>query len=174
MIPRVPRTGRSPAARRARPLAVLFCGLALAGCDAPPCGPARAQVTRVLDGDTIELAGGELVRYLLVDAPELSRGDCFAREALTDNRALVLGRQVTLAYDVQCRDAYERLLAYVTVEDEAGAVDVNRALIERGAACVLHIPPNGAERLGELTAAQARARAEQRGLWAACPRKRCR
>lgn len=35
-----------------------------------PGGMERAMVVRVIDGDTIELEGGERVRYLGIDTPE--------------------------------------------------------------------------------------------------------
>src|SRR6187401_1781648 len=93
----------------------LVLGLA-AGCsDRADCGPESAVVTRVIDGDTLELVGGERVRYLLVDTPESTNGhdECFGAEASEFNRSLVEGRRVALRYAEQCRDRYARLLAYV-------------------------------------------------------------
>lgn len=143
-------------------------------CAGSPCGPEAGVVQRVLDGDTVELEGGQLVRYLLVDAPELWRksggAECFAERSAQANVDLVLGQRVTLAYDVECRDDYDRLLAYVSV----GAREVNALLVERGYACALHVPPNGAERASEMEALEARARAQERGLWGACAAKPCR
>ena len=53
-----------------------------------PCGPTRARVARVIDGDTVELEGGERVRYLMIDTPESTQGklDCFGHEAAELNR----------------------------------------------------------------------------------------
>jgi micrococcal nuclease len=76
----------------------------------------------------------------------------------------VLDRTIRLTYDVACRDMFGRTLAYVTVDGQ----DVNRLLIERGYACVLHIPPDGDARAGELEAVEAAARSARRGLWGAC------
>lgn len=45
-------------------------------------------VTRVIDGDTIELENGQKVRYIGIDAPEV-RGECFAQEATNKNKELV-------------------------------------------------------------------------------------
>ncbi|HEX3763252.1 MAG TPA: thermonuclease family protein [Kofleriaceae bacterium] len=148
-------------------LFALPAGLALlAGCSGDPaCGLREAVVDRVIDGDTI-VAGGIKVRYLLVNAPEITDGhtDCYGANAAQFNTDLVLGKTVQLDYDVACEDAFGRTLAYVTV----GGQDVNRLLIERGYACVLHIPPDGDARAGELTAVQAAARSARRGLWGAC------
>ncbi|MEZ4361061.1 MAG: thermonuclease family protein [Kofleriaceae bacterium] len=147
--------------------AALLAALAATACAEPPrCGPPGGVVRRVLDGDTIALADGELVRYLLVDAPEVT-GDpaCFGAEAARANAALVVARAVTLTYDEECRDAYGRLLAYVAVE----GVEINRALVERGYARVRQIPPNGVSRRDEYRALEATARAAGLGLWGACP-----
>jgi micrococcal nuclease len=131
-----------------------------------PCGPAVALVEYVVDGDTVELEGGERVRYLMVDTPESTNGadDCYGMEAAIYNRDLVEGREVTLSYDSECRDTFGRLLAYVEVD----GVEVNTRLVEFGFACVLHIPPNGADRLQEFMNFQAIAQSESRGMWGAC------
>ena len=77
----------------------------------------------------------------------------------------LLGKQVTLTYDQQCTDRYGRLLAYVKIDGQ----EVNTVLVERGYACVLHIPPNGDDRVDEFDMLEYRAKLEGRGLWAACP-----
>lgn len=137
---------------------------ALAACQEAPCGPARSEVSRVLDGDTLELVSGEQVRHLLVDAPELARGDCYAAQALARHRALVVGRVVELVYEEECGDRYGRHLAFVF----AHGMDVSRTLIAEGAARVLWVPPNGAARVAELRALEALARAGRLGLWGGC------
>lgn len=164
-----PRDGRS-ARPRSRGLAALAGAASLAlpaaGCGGDPvCGPREAVVDRVIDGDTI-IAGGVTIRYLLVNAPEVTGGhaDCYGANAARFNTDLVLGKTVQLDYDVVCQDMFGRTLAYVTVDGQ----DVSRLLLERGYACVLHIPPDGDARADELTAVQAAARSARRGLWGAC------
>lgn len=143
-----------------------------AACGAPEsaCGPAAGVVGRVIDGDTVELSSGERVRYLLVDAPEIGAGreECYGAAARDFNRSLVEGRDVTLRYDRECTDRFGRLLAYVSV---AGR-EVNASLVEGGYACVLYVPPNGADRVTDFEAIERRARAERRGLWA-CTKNPC-
>jgi micrococcal nuclease len=149
--------------------------LALAACDAsapPACGPERDVVARVIDGDTVQLASGAIVRYLLVDTPESVNGasDCFGHEAASFDRTLVEGREVTLSYDdAACTDRYGRLLAYVAVDGR----EVNSLLVERGYACVLYLPPAGTARHEAFEALERRARAERRGLWGACEVASC-
>jgi micrococcal nuclease len=144
-------------------VAISLAGPACAG-DAR-CGPRDAIVERVIDGDTI-VAGGVKIRYLLVDAPEIADGHaaCYGSNAAQFNADLVLGKAIELDYDTACGDRFGRTLAYVRVAGQ----DVNRLLIERGYACVLHIPPDGDARADELEAVQAAARSARRGLWGAC------
>lgn len=142
-----------------------YAATALGGCGGSPCGESEAKVTRVIDGDTIELEGGVKIRYLLVDTPEISGGtECFGDNAKQMNSDLVLGKTVQIHYDVQCTDNFGRTLAYVTVDGQ----EVNTLLVQRGYACVLYIPPNGEARVSEFENLQLDAKNARRGLWSAC------
>jgi len=88
------------------------------------------KVTRVLDGDTIEIESGERVKYLGINAPE--SGQPFFTEATRENERLVAGRTVALEFDVQTQDRYKRLLAYVWVGD----VLVNEEIVKNGYAVI--------------------------------------
>ena len=144
--------------------------VALAACSSTPssssCGPSSALVDRVIDGDTIVLATGEKIRYLLIDAPETTNGhdDCYGSNASTFNSDLVAGKTVDLAYDTTCTDMYGRLLAYVSVD----GTDVNALMVQRGYACVLFIPPDGKDRYDEFKSDQAEAKAAHKGVWGEC------
>ncbi|HET6582656.1 MAG TPA: thermonuclease family protein [Nannocystaceae bacterium] len=161
-----------------RPAEILAAILAAAGAhgctDGAPadrCGPREAVVAEVIDGDTIELDSGERVRYLLVDTPESTNGknDCYGHEASDFNRDLVLGRTIALEYDEVCTDAYDRLLAYVELDGR----DINALLVERGYACVLQIPPNGADRVDEFESLELAAQTGLVGMWGACEEITC-
>lgn len=158
-------------ARLALALTLAPAAVACGGDDGSSCGPTEGMVTNVVDGDTIDLASGERIRYLLVDTPESVNGatDCFGQNAKQFNHDLVLGQTVTLTYDTECTDRFGRLLAYVSV----GGQEVNSLLVERGYACVLYIPPNGSDRHAEFEAKEAEAKAAGRGMWAACPVVTC-
>ena len=150
-----------------RGVALAAIGLtACSGDGRATCGPSEATVARVIDGDTIVLAGDVRIRYLLVNAPETTNGhaDCYGANAAQFNTDLVLGKPVQLRYESGCQDMFGRTLAYVAVDGQ----DVNRLLVERGYACVLHIPPDGDDRAAEFTALETAARAAHRGLWGAC------
>jgi len=141
---------------------------ALAGCGGggSKCGPGEGVVDRVIDGDTVVLDSGVKIRYLMINAPETTNGhnDCYGQNATEQNSALVLGKTIKLDYDVECEDMFGRTLAFVSVD----GTDVNKLMVQRGFACVLHIPPNGDDVADEYNALQAEAKAAGAGLWGAC------
>lgn len=126
-----------------------------------------ATVTRVYDGDTIEalVAGrSEKIRYIGIDTPEMDdpRPEVLemAREATRANRALVGDRRVRLELDIQERDRYGRLLAYVWLADTL----VNERLVQEGYAAASSFPPN-LRYQDRLDDAQRDARRAGRRLW---------
>lgn len=141
------------------------------GATTSPCGPTTGVVDSVVDGDTINLSSGERIRYLLADTPESTGGknDCYGATATDYNRSLVQGKQVTLRYDAECKDRFNRLLAYVTVD----GVEVNSKLVSEGYACVLYLPPDGQSRKEEFETLQSVAKTERRGMWGACQTVTC-
>lgn len=143
----------------------------------PPWAPPDARpyrVVRVIDGDTIEVrrypfGQPDRVRYLGLDAPEVSRGgrgspeqqgETFGDEATEANRRLVEGRKVWLAGDEQERDGHGRLLGYVF----ADGLFVNRELVAGGYAQVMLVQPN-LRFAEEMVTAQKEAREAGRGIW---------
>jgi micrococcal nuclease len=135
-------------------------------------GLGRAQVLRVVDGDTIRVrvdGHTERVRYIGVDTPESVKPgtpvQCYAKRAAAANAALVAGRSVRLVGDVEQRDRYGRLLAYVYREPDGAFV--NARLVRDGYARTLTIAPNVAHAPQFAQLAQA-ARSRGRGLWRAC------
>ncbi len=134
-----------------------------------------ARVVRVVDGDTIRvrLDGGaiERVRYIGIDTPESVKPgtpvQCFAKRAGAENARLLsagVGR-VRLRFDVERRDRYGRLLAYVYRAGDGAFV--NARLVRGGYARTLEIAPNTGQ-AGRLSSLQREARASGRGLWSAC------
>lgn len=124
------------------------------------------QVQSIRDGDTIVLSNGEEVRYIGIDTPEKSQP--YFGEAKEANRKMVEGKKVTLEYDVEKRDDYLRLLAYVwIVLDSAKGWDsllVNAELIKRGLAWVYSHHPNLAYR-DYFVSLQKEAREKRIGIW---------
>ena len=127
----------------------------------------EALVTRVIDGDTVELDNGERVRYLGIDTPETVHPEkpveCYGPEASERNKELVEGKVVSLLRDGPDRDTYDRLLRYVFVD----GTFVNGDLVWGGYAFARSY---GDElRLYQtLVQLERSAREEQRGLWSEC------
>ncbi len=122
--------------------------------------PEPLTVTRVIDGDTIELNNGERVRYIGANAPELSKSQCWAQEAKQYNEQLVLNKHVRLEQDGEDKDAFGRLLRYVWVGDTL----INQQLIEEGAAYSFNFNiPHSKNDIFENT--ENEAKEARRGLW---------
>ncbi|MDD5264236.1 MAG: thermonuclease family protein [Candidatus Bipolaricaulis sp.] len=147
-------------------LAVLALASAVVPClaqvDDPTQIPLEGRVYKIVDGDTVVLKGGETVRYLNIDTPEVGRP--YADEAAALNRKFVKFKDVRLEIDVEEHDIYGRLLAYVYVETEQGWVMVNLELVRAGLARLLFIPPNGKYR-GAFETALQDAMIHRHGMW---------
>src|SRR6185295_13645718 len=136
-------------------------------------GELGGEVVRTVDGDTIYVrlaTGVEKVRYIGVDTPEVhhpTRGEePGGREAAVVNRRLLGDRPVRLETDVQLRDRYGRLLAYVWARrPDGGLVMVNAELVRLGYAAVMTVPPN-VRHAALFRRLAAEAREQHRGLWA--------
>ena len=151
-------------ARRAASLALLLVGFCASFASAEAL---VGTVVRVVDGDTIHVRVGERlekVRYIGVNTPEVHHPrkgeEPGGRDAMAINRTLVERRHVRLETDVQARDRYGRLLAYVWV----GETMVNAELVRRGYAQVMTIPPN-VRHQALFVKLQREAREGARGLW---------
>lgn len=151
-----------------RPLLVLALLLGVVPAAAQGLAGLDGLVVRVVDGDTIHVRIGgrvEKVRYIGVNTPELHhptrREEPGGRQAHAANRRLVEGKRVRLDLDVQSRDRYGRMLAYVWI----GETMVNAELIRLGFAQVMTVPPNVRHQALFLKLQRA-AREAGRGLWA--------
>ena len=156
-----------------------MAALALAACSTGAIGApgdaldANAVVTRVVDGDTIVVdADGveERVRLVGINTPESVKPGtpvmCFGKEASHHLAELLPeGTAVRLVRDVEARDRYDRLLAYVYRAEDGEFV--NLAMVTDGFADQYTFPPNVAH-VDEFRAAARTARDAGTGLWSAC------
>jgi micrococcal nuclease len=148
--------------------AVLMSVAAVPACDGLRDGP-RGIVTEIVDGDTLLLDSGRVVRLIGIQAPKLALGrDGYidwprANEAEAALIALVLRKPVLLRYGGEAIDRHGRTLAQVMVEGDA-PVWVQQAMLAQGQARVYSFPDNRAC-LAELMAAETRARAGGLGIW---------
>jgi micrococcal nuclease len=135
-------------------------------------------VTRVIDGDTLKLKNGERVRLIGIDTPEMHESDKLYRDAQRTKqdiktiqglgrrsykftKNLVEGKRVRLEFDVEKRDKYDRLLAYVYLKD---GTFVNAEIVKQGYASLMTFAPNVkyADLFSKL---YQEARQNRRGLW---------
>jgi micrococcal nuclease len=143
------------------------------------------EVARVVDGDTVRVVINgqeEAIRLIGIDTPETvhpTRGEePFGREASDFTKGLLEGRSVYLEFDVEERDRFGRLLAYLYIDDANGAwqytgamlTQVNYALAIQGYASQATFPPN--VRYVDLYESAVReARNAGRGLHGAAPQQ---
>lgn len=156
---------------------LLLALLLLVFATAAGAGELRGRVEWIYDGDTIKVAGVGKVRLLGIDTPEreASGRDRFfvklggngkilrriAGEVLRFNIDNIKGKEVRLTLDHEKRDAYGRLLAYVTLPD--GRL-LNRLLLEKGYAVVYRRFDFRLK--DDFLAAEEQARRRKAGLWA--------
>ncbi len=134
---------------------------------------ANATVIYVTDGDTVgvEIDGvEERVRLIGIDTPETKKPNtpvqCFGPEATAFTKSLLPeGTALYVERDVEARDVYGRLLAYIY--RSADGMFVNMEIIGQGYARPLTIPPNVAH-ADEFVVAARNAEATNVGLWAGC------
>ncbi len=137
----------------------------------------ECTVQRVIDGDTF-VCSGERVRLIGVDTPEsrINKRAYRQKEFGDVKKVLELGRRakeftkrlippgtrVRLEFDLQKRDRYGRLLAYVYLPD--GRM-LNEVLLREGYASLLTIPPN-VRYVDRFRRAYRYAVEKKKGLWA--------
>lgn len=88
------------------------------------------EVKTVIDGDTIKLKDGKVVRLLGINAPEVDE-ECY-QESREELKSLLKGNIIRLESDSTEIDTYGRLLRYVFVDD----VFVNGEMVRLGYAKV--------------------------------------
>ncbi|MBI4845706.1 MAG: thermonuclease family protein [Candidatus Omnitrophica bacterium] len=154
------------------------------------------KCVKVIDGDTIILEDGEKVRLIGIDCPEASVNDKLLYDSQITNRnsneIIKMGKKATkftknllenenvkLEFDLEERDKYGRLLAYVFINvtnikgenyleyislDEELYLFINASIVKSGYAGLMTIPPNikYSEMFEKL---YQEARENNRGLW---------
>lgn len=145
----------------------------------PPIPLSQVTVTKIVDGDTIyaRLSGGaeEKVRFIGVDTPETKHPskpvEPYGPEAEAYTRAQLNGKTVWLELDVQERDQYGRILAYVWLSPPSEITDreirdkmFNARLLLDGYAQLATYPPN-VKYVDYFRKYQAEARDGNKGLW---------
>lgn len=135
-------------------------------------------VRRVIDGDTLQLESGERVRLIGIDTPEIHESRKLHQDSRRSNKdikairemgqrafvftkGLVEGKRVSLEFDTEKHDRYERLLAYVYLKD---GTFVNAEILKQGYASLMTVPPN-VKYVDLFLNLSRQARENKRGLW---------
>lgn len=126
------------------------------------------KILRIIDGDTLVASRNgveESVRLIGVDTPEIfingqQVNDPQAIAALEYAKTALTGRFAELELDVEERDQYGRLLAYIWLD----GVMLNKVLLENGIAKVATYPPN-VKYLDEFTVSEKLAQDKKLGIW---------
>jgi micrococcal nuclease len=133
--------------------------------DSGPTSPRRetqsCTVARIVDGDTIECARTGRVRLIGMDTPEANQAPFGAQASAALAALISVGAEVRLEQDIDARDQYGRLLAYVWV----GRTMINWRMVREGWAVLLTYQPN-VQYVDWFIDAERLAREERRGLWA--------
>ena len=122
--------------------------------------PKEAKVKRVIDGDTIELENGTIVRYVGINAAD--EESSFEEQATEENKRLVEGKKVKIEYDAYKSDRFGRILAYIIVSNKNLSIE----LVERGLAKItLYEKRKPLIYQDQLLKAQEEAKKKKLGIW---------
>lgn len=162
--PQIPVTTPTPVALENAAIATNSAALGIEG--------EKALVTKVIDGDTIDLENGKTVRFIGMDTPETVDPrrpvGCFGKEASNETKKLLSGKVVILQKDVSEEDKYGRLLRYIYLPLDNGQIlFVDDYLVREGFARVLTYPPD-VKYDGQLREAERQAKVNKKGLWGKC------
>ena len=122
--------------------------------------PKKAKVERIVDGDTIVLLSGSIVRYVGITAPE--NNEPFEKESTEENRKLVENKTVSLEYDNYKADKFGRILAYVIFDGKNVSIEIARLGM---ASVVIYQHKKPFIYQDQLLKAQEEAKRNRRGFW---------
>jgi len=117
-----------------------------------------ANISHVIDGDTVKLTSGETVRLIGINTPETR--ERYSSEAMEYLEQLLEEGEVTLEEDVTNRDQYDRLLRYVY----AGDTFVNLDMVRQGLAHAYPYEPDTRYK-EDFEVAEEEAKNAERGIW---------
>ncbi len=156
------RNGWSVAVRLTASCCVVVACVGVAACGgSSAAGRPGERVTRVIDGDTVDMKRLGRVRLIGVDTPE--QGRCFDDAATRFTRERLEGRVVRYELGAERRDRYDRTLAYLSRDGEMHTL----ALLREGYARILTIAPNDRYE-SAFERAEREARDGDDGLWGRC------
>ena len=122
--------------------------------------PTTERVKRVIDGDTIELANGQIVRFVGVNAP--NNGEPYEEQATEANTKLMSGKTVIFEYDTYTSDRFGRVLAYPMIDGKNVVVELARQGLAK---VTIYEDRRKLKYQDELLKAQDEAMKKKRGVW---------
>jgi len=143
----------------------LLCGLMGASSSHSAKDADTVRSEKIFDGDTIgAVVDGrfEKIRLLGIDAPEMDQRP-WGKKSRECLKALISAAdsRIYIEYDIQRRDKYGRILAYIWSQDKRM---LNEEMMEKGCAVLFTFPPN-VKYAARLRAAQKKAQENKTGLW---------
>jgi micrococcal nuclease len=120
-------------------------------------------VTEVVDGDTITISGGERVRLIGIDAPELDEDHYQESKLYLTNR--ILQKKVKLEGDVVDKGRYGRSLRYVWLDGEL----INAEIVREGLAIAKQYDENNNKYQHLIADAEKEAIENRIRIWSAIP-----
>jgi micrococcal nuclease len=122
-------------------------------------------VYRVLDGDTIEMSNGDIVRLIGIDAPEKTQP---LFKEVTEELSGLVGKAVVLELDKSNKDSYGRLLRYIYLGEDF----VNLELVRSGLASAYIVEPDS-KYADDFISAEKYARENMLGIWERSDHEMC-
>lgn len=122
--------------------------------------PKDGKVERIVDGDTVVLHNGTIVRYVGITSPETN--EPFEKEATEANKKLVEGKTVKLEYDNYKADKFGRILAYLIIDGKNVSIEMTRLGM---ASVVIYQHKKPFIYQDQLLKAQEESKKNKRGVW---------
>lgn len=135
---------------------------------------AQGNFILAVDGEKIKVViNGETeeVRFIGVDAPEMSKGDntteCFARDSRDYLNTVLVGQVIRLESDTEEKDSKDRLWRYVWAYVDGVEVLLNEQVLALGLAATQEEEKN-TKYQDRLLSAEKAAKSANLGLWGTC------
>lgn len=121
----------------------------------------RFIISKIIDGDTVELMGGDKLRLLSIDTPE--KGSLFHDDAKNFLSNLTIGKTAKIEFARTRRDRYGRLLGYLYID----SIFINKSILDNGLGYLYLFKDNelNTKEIKQLLSAQQKAIDKKLGIW---------
>ncbi|MSS74440.1 thermonuclease family protein [Candidatus Pacearchaeota archaeon] len=115
-------------------------------------------VTKIIDGDTIEIESGQRIRLICINTPE--KGEGGYKEAKDYLKSTILNKKVVLKKDISETDRHDRLLRYLYLNNKL----INELIARKGYGVTFPYEPD-TKFCAKIKKAEKKAKKEHIGLW---------